>query len=335
METTINSTDISKRSELVLEDKTILIKDRDMPFSAPEIVDFRESDQNLDNALDLRSDQNKFLVSSNVGVYNFFYSVLPSIFRLNKNNPGSRFILEPNQVIMNDGNKHFLDMFSKVLAYSGIDHEIKDLRTITSVIANRFCLVAPGSVRFTSEDVSEVSAVCRAVSNVKEDLVPNKMAYISRKMVPDDRSFVELSKPGLGIDRDVRIYNEHLLEEFLSERGFDIVSPESFESMEDQIRYFSQVHTIVSATSSGIANAMFMKPGGTVVEFPTTFLMMQMEHGYPPYDSYESLHHLYAALSYVLGHNYVAIPNNTRQAEDIRDKIVSAKHFKELFNIGD
>lgn len=337
METRVNATSLDAQGEIHVGNKALTITNRDIPFHLPVVKEFEDSDLSLENVLDIRKPGKKFLVSSNVGVYNFFYIVLSSIIRIHRHNPDAMFIIEPRQVIHSADNKHFLKTFSNVLTCKGIKHTILDLDNYETLIVNDFVLVPPGVIDFNHIDVEDAAEACRSVSGISADHTGNKKVYVSRKNVVDDRSFVGLVKPGLPFDKDFRIFNEHILEGFLRSIGFEVVYPEDFQSMEDQIRYFSEVEVLVSVTSSGIANAMFMKPGGAIVELTTTFLMMMSyeETGMPPYDAYESIHHIYNNIAYVLGHDYFAIPNYTRQAEDIRDRIINNKYLKELFNLGE
>jgi hypothetical protein len=337
METRVNATSLDAQGEVYAGDKALTITDRDMPFHRPLVKELEDSDLSLENVLDIREPGKKFLVSSNVGVYNFFYAVLSSIIRIHRHNPDATFIIEPHQVVHNADNKHFVKTFSSVLTYKGIKHKILDVDNYDTLIVNDFVLVPPGTINFNHTDVEDAAEACRSVSGISAGHTGNKKVYVSRKNVVDDRSFVGLVKPGLSFDKDFRIFNEHILEDFLRSIGFEVVYPEDFQSMEDQIRYFSEVEVLVSVTSSGIANAMFMKPGGAIVELTTTFLMMMSyeEAGMPPYEAYESIHHIYNNLAYVVGHNHFTIPNYTRQAEDIRDRIINNKYLKELFNLGD
>ena len=127
---------------------------------------------------------------------------------------------------------------------------------------------------------------------------PTKKIYISRLKYDNDLPHA-------------RVKNERVLEEYMKNKGYEIVYAEEFNSIFDQIRFMSKVKTLVSPTSSGITNALFMKPGGNILELTTSFQMLDRE----------DLHHQYVNLAYSLNHNYHAIQNKDRNADIIINKL--------------
>lgn len=61
---------------------------------------------------------------------------------------------------------------------------------------------------------------------------------------------------------------EHLLEDFLRERGFDVVYLEEM-SLADQVSCLNGAELVVSPHGAGLGNTVFMKPGGRVIEIAT------------------------------------------------------------------
>lgn len=101
-----------------------------------------------------------------------------------------------------------------------------------------------------------------------------------------------------------RIINENYLEDFLKEFEFEVIDPQSmFDSVEEQMQYFDGVKTIMSTTSSGLINALFMRPGSNVIE-----LMSPMNDQFTK--NYYRLHsYLYQDICYAKSHNYFGQKN--------------------------
>lgn len=344
----VNNTFINNQLTTEVGDKVIAFQGRDIYFANHLIRDAKRSDYKDKTLLDLRSPKKKIFISTNVGVYNFFYTIVGSIIRANKSQPDAEFIIDPTQINIGYDNRNFLPMLSRIMEELKASYTVINFHYYEGILTNNFSVIDPGGITFSKEDVLDLNRISLKLSEASESK-PIKKVYVSRKNVINNRDFTGFFKPGLPFTRDFRLENEPLLENFLSELGFEIVYGEDFESMEDQIRFFSEVDVLVSITSSGIANSLFMKPGGTILEFATTFGIAQpfgatyvpsddvrlRKPPTPPFDAAESLHHLYRDLCYKMDHTYISIPNYTRQAKDICDRITNLKHLKELFNLGE
>jgi len=98
---------------------------------------------------------------------------------------------------------------------------------------------------------------------------------------------VYLSRKGV---RRRRIVNEPDLVDALERRGFDTVQSERL-AFDEQLELFSETSVLVSAHGAGLANQVFMPPGGTVVEIQ------------PPSPGYTPAV-LYWSLASTVGHRY-------------------------------
>lgn len=78
-----------------------------------------------------------------------------------------------------------------------------------------------------------------------------------------------------GYKRSMR--DESELENWLEDRGFTIFRPSNVESFSSQIKIFSKAELILGPAGSGLANSMFMPPGGTVVELFSDFIFDNFE----------------------------------------------------------
>lgn len=141
---------------------------------------------------------------------------------------------------------------------------------------------------------------------------PYKKIILTRKFVHRfaknvDGLFGRMDKNKFLFQDDIRMNDEDKLIQYFEKIGFECISPESFESMEEQILFFSEVKTIVSVTTAGLLNSIFMPQGSKVIE-----LSVPMIAG-----GVESLHsNLYSGISFAKNHKYISIPT-MRKAEDI------------------
>jgi hypothetical protein len=264
----------------------------------------------------------KVLFSLGIGPYNFFAIGLPSILRLRDRYPDALFVVDYAQAA---GDKTFAPFAEKFLEYLKINFVMLN-SSEEDIVANNFIPVGYGEVPVTHRYMKDASEAYLATAGIERGLAEKK-AYLSRRSIKP-RPYDNI-KPGLSTNIDYRMYNEEALEQFFFELGYDIVVPELFASMEDQIKYFSEVSVLVSTTSSGLANMIFMPEGSTVIELATTFPMMHTIDQNS--DGVESLHHIYAGLSYMTNKNYIAIPNYTRQADDVTGIIKSSKLLQKIF----
>jgi hypothetical protein len=67
----------------------------------------------------------------------------------------------------------------------------------------------------------------------------------------------------------VRIYEEHLLEEYLESIGFEIFQPHKMEKIEDQIRKVFSASLILGSTGTGLVNSLFMEDRKILIELRT------------------------------------------------------------------
>lgn len=143
----------------------------------------------------------------------------------------------------------------------------------------------------------------------RSEVEPFRKIYLSRGKAPQHSNDIRQNLPSeipsyVEFTDDERIDNEPKLEKYLLEKGFDIVYPESFYSLEDQIKFISEARILMSVTSAGLINSVFMKPGGLVVEIQSPLISLGGKFGI-----HQSLHNFYHPISYPLSHNYISIPS--------------------------
>jgi hypothetical protein len=117
------------------------------------------------------------------------------------------------------------------------------------------------------------------------------------KVIPYRKVFVARNKRV-----DQRIDSDKEIKNFFVSAGFEVIYPEQFKTFIDQINYFSECKVIAGISGSALANCIFMKPGGTVIELTSFFE--------PLADSYpKEFHHYYRMIASSMGHLYFAVSN--------------------------
>lgn len=158
---------------------------------------------------------------------------------------------------------------------------------------------------------------------------PYRKVYLSRGKSPNHNELyrnVDLDSPPPYVDffDDVRLDDESKLELYLKNKGFEIVYPEDFKTLEDQIKFMSEVRVIASCTSAGLLNTLFMQDGQTMIEFQVPLVALR---GDGTWD--QSLHDFYHPISYVMKHEYIAIPA-MRSVDLIIDRLNNRSYLEKL-----
>jgi hypothetical protein len=172
-----------------------------------------------------------------------------------------------------------------------------------------------------------IEFIRKAVPSFTSD--PYKKVYLSRGKAPNHNSLykdvnLDSAPPYVDFFDDVRLDDERKLEVYLESEGFEIVYPEDFNSLEDQIKFMSEVKVVASCTSAGLLNTLFMQDGQTMLEFQVPLVALK---GDGTWD--QSLHDFYHPVSYVMKHEYVSIPA-MRSVDLIIDRLTNRSYLKEL-----
>ena len=301
-----------------LTNKTLRFICQNIKRGVPDVINEKD--------INLISNEKKILVSLNIGLYNFYYTCVVLLLRAHKIVPDATVILDTSGIITELDTTYFKFLL-KLLDDLNIKYEVLDTSDANNIYVNDFYILSRQEI--SHEDVEYFYNVLQKYIKNK-DVKPFRKAYIARKYI-HERVF-PMMKPGLPFSDDNRILNEKELEEYLSSCGFEIVYPEDFETFIDQINYFNEVHTVISLTSSGITNSIFMKPGGTLIELVTPLVMALGDpFGKEQIHGHESIHHIYHAMTYNKRHNYVGIPNFDRDVSTIKNTVSLNKNILSFF----
>jgi hypothetical protein len=163
------------------------------------------------------------------------------------------------------------------------------------------------------------------------DRKPTKNIFVSRSRTVGDGNRT-YEAPGLDHPNDNRIDSHPHLDAFFESLGYEVVNTEDFNSFQEQLDYFYEAKTIASLTGSGLTNAVFMRPGQTMIEIVTPLVISSGRPGEakditnPFY--IEELHNFYKNLSFYKNHTYLAIHNKERSFEKLAEVIENDKRIK-------
>jgi hypothetical protein len=135
---------------------------------------------------------------------------------------------------------------------------------------------------------------------------PNKKIYLSRKNYPN---------------RDIRIDDEEILENYFIEKGFQVVYPEDIPTFKEQFELFNSCSTLIALSGSGLTSLIFMQKDQRVIEILTEVMV-----GYTMSDDETQIinygiHDHYKEMSILKNHTYLAVLNSEKQAALVKAKL--------------
>lgn len=277
----------------------------------------------------LLSDRYKIIWTAQIGLYNLYYCAFPQLMEMVNNTKDAIVLINSSQMSQEANMPHFTFILDW-LDSNGVEWQFFNDPPKSFYIRNFYKAVNQIT---KTEDIDNVYDFANSFIENK-NVEPFRKVYVSRRHIETrDYSFI---MPGLTVYKDDRLNDHDVLELFLEKNGFEVIIPEQkFTNFKDQIEYFNQTKLLVSLSSSGISNSLFMQPKTTVVEFmtlyPTPSTGPDYENPENKVSGYEGIHHLYHAQAYLKNHNYVAIPNQTRMSDDIINKIESNDWLRTMF----
>lgn len=294
-----------------------------------------KSEINKGNTLNLIDGREKVFFSKKSGPYNYVYIGFSQILQALNDYKNPKIYIDEGQLADASTRETFDNFFYRFLNDLGVEYENFQPRNYDFILADK--VIFPTWSDPSMENANNLYDVFKKYFNYNEN--PTKKAYISRKTY-HNRYYGNII--GIPYTEDVRMYDDEILEDYLSKKGFDIVTPEAdFKTFEEQMNYFAQVKTVMAPSCSGLSNSFYMKPGSNIFEIYTSFIVRHgplgidengLDRRDEPAYGLESLHQIYHAISYIKDHNYFAIPNHTRKAQDIIDRIEKNPAFRKLID---
>jgi hypothetical protein len=263
-----------------------------------EFLDLRKIEDvkvtNLERVLDLTDDNEKAIVKLDTIFFPFLFQNLPSIslfYSRIKNRKVKLYIYEIRELSQKDEVEwaKLKDFFVKYLSNLKVEFEFLEKDKFEIIKINNFYEIdgafSPIGIKFLS------SRILRHFT--KPNLPPFRKVFVARQ-----KSLVQ------------RIDSDKTIQDFFVSAGFEIVYPENFKTFIDQINYFSECSIIAGISGSGLANSIFMKPKGSVIELLSVFGVSSNEK-YPI-----EIHNFYRIMANIMKHLYFSVSNLSGKADD-------------------
>lgn len=260
--------------------------------------------------------------------YHFFAETFPLILKVHRLYPDITFILYIKQLkhIKSDT---FLEVLFDCLDSLGVKYI--DVRTpseeeYSPVYKISNFLTTDKTWRdihatLTLKDIEYAASYLKSRYIVDTEKVkPFRRVYLSGKFSTEIFGWVDTDN---SYRNDVRLYKEEKLRKFFMDAGYEYVNPEQkFSTIAEQIRFMSEVSVLASVSSSGLTNALFMQPGGKVIEVVAEIVVPKGPNG-PFVSTRQSIPFEYHPLSFIMGHTHLMIPTN-RDADVAIEKLKAA-----------
>jgi hypothetical protein len=213
-----------------------------------------------------------------------------------------------------DYNMYFLLLQS--LVDKKIKHRVVNFSEFDAIYIDEFFLVSNGYSEFSRfENIYNYFLDYVTDKSVE----PTRKVYLSRTLVPEPEyhAYVDPETGEPGSFSPTRMDDQSGLESLFEDMGFEIIYPEHFKTFEEQVNFFYSVKTVASLTSSGLSNAIFMQPGGTIVELITPLTARPISNGVPGYLNRE-FHNYYKNIAASKDHFYIGLPNTSAKLDDFK-----------------
>lgn len=310
--------------------------------NVPDMVQLQEHSHIGDRYVDLSSLKKKVMLVMKPGMFHMNVDTLALALEIINDSDYDIIIDTKHSSHLTAMGDHLLEEYF----YYVIDHLNKinnnRIKLFSSAKCDAYCL--DNYFYVTNEWKPNASSILDLMSTVK-DLFhissavanENKKIYLSRRYVekrgPYGRDIIVENKNFTRFRMDDRIVDEEILEGYFHNNGFEVIAPEEFKTIQEQVSFFSDASMIVSSTSSGIANSLFMPARSKVVELVTPFIVDNNLEG--TWSIVELLHGQYGPLAYILDHDYARIPNYNRNSNEIVSRIESSNSIKGFLGIGE
>lgn len=227
----------------------------------------------------------------------------------------------------------FFNFFVQALKENGTNVSLVQLKNYDVVYLDNFKIVS-----FIYESGKKTNLVHEFFKQkvTNPEVKPTKNVFVSRGLMGPRAPVIA---EGLSFDTDSRMDDHKELEKYFAGLGYDIIHAEKFNSFQEQLDYFYSVKNMVSITGSGLTNAAFMQPGGSMFEIVTPLVV-----SVPPPDApkditnpffVQEIHNFYKNLAYYQDHTYACVQNPSRSVEEFKDKIEGNPKLKAYLDCND
>jgi hypothetical protein len=228
----------------------------------------------------------------------------------------------------------FFNFFVETLRENGTEVQLVELKNYDVIYLDNFRLV-----NFIYESGQKANLIHELFKKKVDnpDIKPTKNVFVSRGLLPSREVHEEAE--GLSFKEDNRMQDHKALEDYFAGLGYDIIHAEKFSSFPQQLNYFYSAKNIVSLTGSGLTNAVFMQPGGSMFEIVTPLVVTV-----PPPDGpkditnpfyVQEIHNFYKNLAYYQNHTFACVQNPNRNFDEFKAKIEGNPKLKAYLDCND
>jgi hypothetical protein len=264
----------------------------------------------------------KVLILVSEKFYHFFIDSLPLIFKIHRSNPEAKIVLYLKMGDSSPQYENFLSLLYRVLDGEGINYSkiftVKDSELAPAYKFNNYVVLDNRTVNlhtvlsFSDIKYSTDLLIRYCNPNGKDSLEhlnpPHRKVYMPHRGslyggdIPAEYEYYR---------DDSRMEDEYKLQEFFVGMGYEIFNyGVTAETIEDQINYMTEVKTLVSLTSSGLTNMIFMQTGQTVVEIQAEIVLHIHQEQSKQETLLQRLHPFYQVLGFMRDHLFISVPSN-------------------------
>lgn len=285
-----------------------------------------------DKVLSLVSSSKKLVTTMHVSFYHFYLDFVGRIITELKNDPEIELVIHnPLQSRETIAGSYVFDSFLEALDSKGIKYSVYNLNDYDVLEINNVYLLSNGVAPkdYPSEIFNFFLEYAR-----NPGVVPYRDIFLSRRHM-GNRKYPNVPEWAWA-DNDNRIDDHDKIEDYFRSLGYEIIIPETLNSFEEQFNTFYEARTIVSTTSSGLTNSIFMQPGQTMIELVTPLVIHVPDvEGTDPQETdatrwriQEELHHFYSILAFHKRHNFLMLGNKYRRSEEVIEQIEKDQFLK-------
>lgn len=283
-----------------------------------------------DKVLSLISDSKKLVATMHVSFYHFYLDFVGRIIEQINKHPDTEIIIHrPPSVNEPTSGAYVFDSFLQTLDSKGIKYSVYNLSDYNVLEINNVYLFSHSNV-----PKNYPSAIFDFFSDYVRNpgITPHRDIFLSRRHM-GNRHFGNAPEWAWA-NNDNRIDNHDKIEEYFSSIGYEVIVPETLNSFEEQMNTFYEARTIVSTTSSGLTNAVFMQPGQTMIELVTPLMIHVPKEGEPAENEFdrwtiqEELHHFYSVIALHKKHKFLMLGNKYRSSQEVIDQIEGDEFLK-------
>jgi len=306
------------------------IKETEKKFAYVEDHFFKlYSESNFDtlhnkrNNLDLTGDRIKVLIEASPAPFHYITGIFGAIANALDMFDNPLIVINVSKIRPPFCNQSLVQFFYYFLEDNNIDYICVDSVDDVRILLDNFYLF-PFAEYTIPNSINKIhNMFLKYVKN--NDITPTKKVYISRRRVNSGAAIYQVPDKNYLI----RIDDEVPVENFFKSNGFEIVYPEDFKSLKEQINYFYNVKTIASISGGGAINLIFMQSGSNVIELISPLFSPIGEEDLPEgkmINNWVIAHHnFFSNIAYKRELNYIGISNPEKKSSMVLNKIINSK----------